>query len=221
MERQLSQDLERLKANLIRMGSLVQQSVSDSLEALLHRSEANARQVLDRDEQVDSLELEIDEEVLDLLALRQPVASDLRFIIAAQKINNDLERIGDHAVNIAQSAVLFAQRTFRTDMLDMPVMADIGRTMLREALDSFIRLDPALARSVIIEDDKMDDRNRVLSSKVIEVIRRDPEALEWGLEMIRISRNLERVSDLATNIAEETIFLTQARMVKHKSESDL
>jgi phosphate transport system protein len=221
MERKLSHDLVHLKEGLMRMGALVEQNVAGSVEALLVRSESQAIQMLQQDGEVDSVELEIDEMVLDLLALRQPVASDLRLIVATQKINNDLERIGDHAVNIAQSALLFSRKPFRQDMLEMPAMAEIARTMLRKALESFDRLDPALAKLVIREDDAIDERNRSLSSRVIEVIHQEPGALEWGLEMIRISRNLERVSDLATNIAEETIFLTQARMVKHQAGNEI
>lgn len=217
MERILSHELEQLKAMVVQMATVVQQNVSDSLESLLSRSGDLAGKVLKSDAEVDALELTIDDLVLDLLALRQPVASDLRFIVAAQKINNDLERIGDHAVNIAQSASAFARKPFRQEMLDMPVMAEIGQEMLLRAFESFVELDPAKARAVIIEDDKMDERNRALSAKVMEVIRQESEALEWGLELIRVSRNLERISDLSTNIAEETIFLTQARMVKHRS----
>ena len=215
MERQLEQDLEHLKAVLQRMAAFVESSVADALGSLLDRSAERSAVVLQGDGQIDSLELEIDNLVLDLLALRQPVASDLRFILAAQKINNDLERIGDHAVNVAQSARASAGRAERRDLLDLPAMTEIAKSMLRDALRSFFELDPTLARSVILEDDRMDERNRTLCSRVIEMIREDHAALEWGLDLIRVSRNLERISDLATNIAEEAIFLTQARLVKH------
>jgi phosphate transport system protein len=142
----------------------------------------------------------------------------LRFIVAAQKINNDLERIGDHAVNIAQSAINFDKNKTLGSLLEIPRMAATTKLMLRYALDSFILLDPKMARSVLETDDQIDELNKSMTPEVIELLKSDKRTIEGGLELIRVSRNLERVADMSTNIAEEVIFHTQARVVKHHAE---
>ncbi|MEK7669930.1 MAG: phosphate signaling complex protein PhoU [Bacteroidota bacterium] len=215
MERHFTHELESLKTFLIKMASMVETNLVSSIQALMERNEPLAAKVIENDRRIDSLEIEIDNIILDLLALQHPVASDLRFIIAAQKINNDLERISDHAVNIAQSVPAFKTPQAAGDMIDIPTMVDLAKAMLRDALDSFIRVDPSLAQSVIKQDDVMDDLNRKMSRKVVELIKAGTQSVESGLELNRVSRNLERVADLTTNIAEEVIFLSQARIVKH------
>ncbi|MEK6565647.1 MAG: phosphate signaling complex protein PhoU [Bacteroidota bacterium] len=215
MERHFTHELESLKTFLIKMASMVETNLVSSIQALMERNELLAAKVIENDRRIDSLEIEIDNIILDLLALQHPVASDLRFIIAAQKINNDLERISDHAVNIAQSVPAFKTPQAAGDMIDIPTMVDLAKAMLRDALDSFIRVDPSLAQSVIKQDDVMDDLNRKMSRKVVELIKAGTQSVESGLELNRVSRNLERVADLTTNIAEEVIFLSQARIVKH------
>ncbi|MBF8249290.1 MAG: phoU 2 [Bacteroidetes bacterium] len=215
MERHFTHELESLKTFLIKMASMVETNLVSSIQALMERNELLAAKVIENDRRIDSLEIEIDNIILDLLALQHPVASDLRFIIAAQKINNDLERISDHAVNIAQSVPAFKTPQAAGDMIDIPTMVDLAKAMLRDALDSFIRVDPSLAQSVIKQDDVMDDLNRKMSRKVVELIKAGTQSIESGLELNRVSRNLERVADLTTNIAEEVIFLSQARIVKH------
>jgi len=167
---------------------------------------------------VDALELEIDNAVVDILALQKPVASDLRLIIAALKINNDLERISDHAVNIAQSVHSLLASPTVTTYLEIPRMTDMTRWMLRDALDSFLHLDPEKARAVLTRDDQIDDLNKSNAMEVIRWIHEKNLPVEIGLDLIRISRNLERVGDLSTNIAEEVVFLTQARVVKHHAD---
>jgi phosphate transport system protein len=218
MERRFEKELESLKTSLIKMGSAVEDGISLSLQALLQDDEPMARKVIESDERVDSLEIEIDNAVIDILALKQPVASDLRLIVAVQKINNDLERIGDHAVNIAESVVGLKETAVMEPLLELPRMADLTRSMLRDALDSFILVNPELARSVLERDDQIDELNRNMNRAVIESTKSGKITIESGLHLIRISRNLERVADLATNIAEEVIFLTQARVVKHHAE---
>ena len=218
MERHFQKELDGLKTSLIKMGSVVEESLSTAIQALFDQDEALARKVIDSDERINSLEIEIDNGVIDILALKQPVASDLRLIIAVQKINNDLERIGDHAVNIAESALGLVRTPATEPMLELPSMADITKAMLRHALDSFILLDPQLARSVLERDDQIDKLNRAMTKQVIQLVQSDPRIIEGGLDLIRVSRNLERVADLATNIAEEVIFHTQAKVVKHHAE---
>jgi phosphate transport system protein len=215
MERHFQHELEGVKTNLIKMGSVVEENMNNAVKAILERNEALAKKVIENDERVDSLEIEIDNAIIDMLALQQPVAGDLRFIIAAQKINNDLERIGDHAVNLAESALTLQKNKKLESFLEIPRMVAATKLMLRYALDSFILLDPAMARTVLETDDQIDEWNRSMTTEVIDLLKSDKQMIEPGLALIRISQNLERVGDLATNIAEEVIFHTQALVVKH------
>ena len=218
MDRHFQHELESLKTILIKMGSIVEENITNALQALLDRNESLAQKVFENEERINTLEIEIDNAIIDLLALQQPVASDLRFIIAAQKINNDLERIGDHAVNIAEAAEKLCAIPDVELLEEIPMMADITKIMLKDALDSFILLDPAKARLVLKTDDQIDDLNRLVVRRIIELVKSNIPTIEYGLELSRVSRNLERVADLATNIAEEVIFHTQARVVKHHAD---
>ncbi len=218
MHRHFDEHLDALKSKLTLMGSLAEEAIHKAIESRKKHDSAIARRVIDGDGRINTLEIEIDQAIVDLLALQQPVAIDLRFILAAQKINNDLERIGDHAVNIAESALALAASPFQGQFLHLPEMADLAQKMFHDALDGFIHGDPALGRAVLELDDRIDDLNRQMTTEVIRLMRDKPETVEAGLDLIRVSRNLERVADLATNIAEEIIFITQARVVKHHAE---
>jgi phosphate transport system protein len=218
MERHFQKELDSVKISLIKMGSIVEENISHALQALLERNEALAQKVLENEKRINMLEIEIDNAIVDLLALQQPVASDLRFIVAAQKINNDLERIGDHAVNIAEADLHLIKIKPIDSLLELPKMAVTAKLMLRQALDSFILLDPKLARMVLETDDQIDDFNRSMTTEVIELLKSDKRTIECGLELVRISRNLERVADMSTNIAEEVVFYIQARVIKHHKE---
>jgi phosphate transport system protein len=215
MQRHFVQELEMLKTNLIKMGSFAEKAIAESIRALLERRKDIAEQVLAQDQRINSFEIEIDDAVVDLLALQQPVAVDLRFILAASKINNDLERIGDHAVNIAESAIQCADLPPLKPVVDVPRIAEITQGMLRDAIDGFIQNDPNLCRSVLRSDDIIDEMNKSIVKDLVALMRRNPDSIEQALELIRVSRNLERVADLATNIAEEVIFMAEARVVKH------
>jgi len=215
MERHFVQEIENLKTNLIKMGSSAEQSIAEAIRALLERKKDIAQRVIDQDKQIDLFEILIDDAVVDLLALQQPVASDLRFILAASKINNDLERIGDHAVNIAESAVVCADLPPLMPLVDIPQMAQITKGMLRDAIDGFIHGNPTLCRAVLKNDDIVDDLNRKVVQALVDMMRNDSRSINHALELIRVSRNLERVADLATNIAEEVIFMAEAQVVKH------
>ena len=215
MERHFVQELEALKTNIIRMGSMAERGIVDAMRAFLERSPAPAQAVIEREQRINSLELEIDNAVVDLLALQQPVASDLRFILAALKINNDLERIGDHAVNIAESAISYAARPALEVKSDLPRMAQITQAMLGDALDGFIHNNPAPCRGVLQNDDLIDAMNKKTVSDLVVLIQKEPGSVNQALELVRVSRNLERVADLATNIAEEVIFVAEAHIVKH------
>jgi phosphate transport system protein len=200
------------------MGSLAEEAIALAIKALNEQDAGLAREVIDGDERVNELEMEIDNGIVDLLALQQPVAIDLRLILAAQKINNDLERIGDHAVNIAESVIGLLRFDPEDELLEIPQMTEVAQEMLRNALDAFIHQDPQLGRKVLEQDDTIDAMNRELVLNVVERMKGNPKMIEIGLELIRISRNLERVADLATNIAEDVIFITQAKVVKHRAE---
>lgn len=218
MERHFQKELESLKTSLVKMGSVVEENFNICIQSVINKSTDLAEQVIEADKRVDALEIEIDNAIIDLLALQQPVASDLRFILAAIKINNDLERISDHAVNIAQAAQILSSIPHARVLAEIPQMAAITKLMLKEALDSFILLNPTMAHKVLQSDDEIDDLNRLVTKKVIEVIKSNTESVECEMELSRISRNLERIADLTTNIAEEVIFHTQARVVKHHAE---
>ncbi len=218
MQRHFVEELESLKTSLVKMGSLVETVVSDSIRSFVERKRELAKAVIAQDERINSLEIEIDNAVVDLLALQQPVASDLRFILAALKINNDLERIGDHAVNIAESALQFTDTAPVEALVDIRTMAETTKAMLRDALDGFIHGNPALSRKVLQSDDVIDDLNRKIIRDLVDVIRKNAAVIGEGLEMIRVSRNLERIADLTTNIAEDVIFAAEAQIVKHHLE---
>jgi len=218
MERHFQRELESLKTSLIKMGSVVEENIALAIKSVLEKDNEIALKVIETDKRVDALEIEIDNAIVDLLALQQPVASDLRFILASLKINNDLERIGDHAVNIAEAAQALYSMPKSEMLEEIPKMANIAKMMFKEALDSFILLDPEKARIVLKEDDQIDDLNRMVSRRIIELVKSDTQTIECGLALSRVSRNLERVADLTTNIAEEVIFQTQARVVKHHAE---
>ena len=215
MKRHFEQEVESLKTNLIKMASLAEEAVGSSLSALLKQDTGLAEKIIREDERINFLEIEIDNAIMDLLALQQPVAIDLRLILAAQKINNDLERIGDHAVNIAESVVVLVKTHPEKPLLELPAMAEIAKEMLRNAIDGFIHNDPSLGEKVLVQDDEIDELNRKMTRDVLQIMKDNADLIEGGLELIRVSRNLERVADLATNIAEEVIFIARARLVKH------
>jgi phosphate transport system protein len=217
MQRHFEQELDGLKINLIKMGSLAEKAVHDSLQALLNDDTNIAQRVIDGEDRVNSLELEIDNSIVDILALQQPVAVDLRMILSALKINNDLERIGDHAVNIAESVFSLA-KCEKDSYIYLPKMAEVAELMLHNALDSFIHSDTKLGMDVLKMDDTIDNFNKDIFTRVIERMKNNQRSIEAGMHLIRVSRNLERIGDLATNIAEEVIFIAQAKIVKHHAD---
>lgn len=219
MKRHFEDELQSLKTMLIKMASLAEEVVRMAIRSCLTGEAGLANKVIENEERINAMEIEIDNAIIDLLALQQPVAVDLRLILAAQKINNDLERIGDHAVNIAQSAIAFAKRNDEIPLMDIPKMSEVTELMLREAIDSFIHQDTALSRSVLKKDDLIDEMNVKLVHEVARKMKTDNKSIDWGFDIVRVSRNLERIADLATNIAEEVIFIFQARVVKHGAET--
>ena len=215
MKEHFAEQLEQLRRNLILMGGEVERQIGLAIEALTEVNAEKARAVISLDEEIDRMEMAIEEQAVSLLALQQPVAVDLRFLVAALKINNDLERIGDHAVNIAEGAERLAtQRPFKP-FIDIPYMAEVAMTMLKQSLDAFVNRDAKLAKTVIKKDDILDEKNISIIRELLTYMAEHPALITYCLELISISKNLERVGDLATNICEDTIFIAEARWVKH------
>jgi phosphate transport system protein len=218
LERHFEQEFAALKDQLLAMGGRAESIVRKSIEALRSRDAALAREVFEDDHQIDALEIAIDERCVNLLALRQPLATDLRFITAALKITNDLERVGDHAVNIAGSAVRLAEQPQLKPLVDIPRMAEMSSDMLRDALDAFVRRDAETARKLVRSDDAVDELNTQVFRELISYMVEDPRTISRAMELILVARNLERVADLATNVAEEVVFIAEARVIKHHAE---
>ena len=215
MKEHFAEQLEHLRRRLILFGAEVEKQIAAAVEALTEGSEVKARAVIAADEIIDRTEVEIEEEAIQLFALQQPVAVDLRLLIGALKINNDLERIGDHAVNIAEGAERIASIKPVKPFVDLPHMAEIAMSMLKNALDSFVNRDTSLANDVIRKDDVLDEKNKSIIRELLTYMAETPSLISYCLELISVSKNLERVGDLATNIAEDTIYIAQAKVVKH------
>ncbi len=218
LERHFEVEFAALKDQLLAMGGRAENIVRKSIEALRVRNVQLANEVFADDRQIDALELAIDDRCVNLLALRQPLAGDLRFITAALKITNDLERVGDHAVNIAGSAIRLAEQPQLKPLVDIPRMADMASDMLREALDAFVKRDAETARRLVRRDDAVDDLNTQVFRELITFMIEDPHTISRAMELILVARNLERVADLATNVAEEVVFIAEARVIKHHAE---
>ena len=218
MERHFELELEALQEQVLLMGGRVESIIQKSISALERRDPALARQVIVDDVVIDRMENEIDERCLRLLALQQPLADDLRFITGALKISNDLERVGDHAVNIAGGADRLAGLPPLKPLVDIPRLATLATGMLREALNAFVRHDAEAARQICRRDDAVDALNRQLFRELISFMIEDPSTITRAMELILVARNLERVADLATNVAEEVVFIAEARVIKHGAE---
>jgi phosphate transport system protein len=214
----IAKAIDDLKSDLIGLGSRVEKNVREAIEALAQRDIDLAQFVIEGDHFVDDLEVEIEEECLKILALHQPVAIDLRKIIAALKITNDLERIGDLAVNIAERSKFIATRPTPSVALDFPLMCQKTQWMLKNSLDAFVKSDGDLARTVCKADDEVDAINSQMYGQVQGGIRDNVEDMEVLLHLLSISRHLERIADLATNIGEDVIYMIDGEIVRHSSE---
>lgn len=216
MERQhFEGDLETLKHRLLHMGSLIEAQTHKALVSLLERRAELARAVIEGDAAVNLLQMEIDDRCLKMLALQQPIATDLRLITSAMKMGSDLERIGDQAVNIAETALRLHESPPLRPVIDIAEMSEIAQKMTRDALDAFVRRDSALARDVLLRDDRVDHLKDTVFRVLLTHMMADPGTIERALGLILISRNIERIADHATNIAEEVIFLVEAKDVRH------
>ena len=215
--RHFQEELEALQARLLEMGGLAEERVRAAVQGLVARDTALIDKVMHGDEPINELHIEIDNRCFTLLALYQPMATDLRSIVASVKINTDLERVGDLAVNIAEAAKRYAVHPPVKKLVDIPQMGDIAQAMLRDALDSFVRRDTALAHQVLNEDDRLDGLKTQVFRGLLTYMLDDPSTVEPALDLILVSRHLERIGDHATNIAEDVIFMVSALDVRHPS----
>src|SRR5512138_1199290 len=216
MERHhLDDELQQLKNRLLSMAALVEERTHRALQALVERRPELADEVVVGDAEVNALQIEIDDCCLKLLALQNPMASDLRLITAAMKINADLERIGDQAVNIAEHALKLIRQPLLKPLIDLPRMAEKAERMTRDSLDAFVRRDPALARNVLASDDAVDSLKEQIFRELLTYMIADPATIERALALILVSRSLEHIADHATNIAEDVIFMIEAKDVRH------
>jgi phosphate transport system protein len=213
--RHFQEELEALQGRLLEMGGLAEERVSAAVQSLVSRDITAIERVLYGDEPINALHVEIDNRCFKLLALHQPMATDLRAIVSAVKINTDLERVGDLAVNIAEAAKRYATHPPVKKLIDIPQMGDIAQEMLHDALDSFVRRDTVLAQAVLNEDDRLDGLKTQIFRELLDYMLKDPATVEPALDLILVSRHLERIGDHATNIAEDVIFMVSALDVRH------
>jgi len=212
----LEREITRLKQNILALGAEVEEALQNAVISLTNRQTALAMRVIDGDYKIDEREVEVEEECLKILALYQPVANDLRLIVAILKINQDLERIADLAVNVAERSVYLAARERIEMPYDFSQMAEKVQNMLKGSLDAFINADTMLAREICNADDEVDHLNREMYVRVEEAIRSNPDRLNCLIHILSVSRYLERIADHATNISEDVIYLVEGEIIRHK-----
>jgi phosphate transport system protein len=217
--RHFVEELEQLKTKLLEMSSLVEAAIQRSVSAVIHKDRSAADEVFRNEARINDIEIEIDEFAVNLLALQQPMAADLRLIIAALKINTDLERMGDLAVNIAQRARSLMEEPVIKPMIDIPHIAGLVQSMVRKALDAFVTRDAELARSVLASDDAVDNMRTACYHELVSFMERDPQNIKAALDLLAVTRNLERIADHSTNIAEDVLFLVKGVDVRHHAEA--
>ena len=218
MERHFDQETTKLNEKLIRMASIVEEMIRITVKSLIDRNSSVLETINPKEKEINKLQIEIDEDVVTLIARMQPVATDLRFLIAASKINSDLERIADQVINIGQNTVILLKYPQLKPLVDIPIMADIVQQMVRESLDAYIHKDIAQAQKVLNSDDKVDALKDQIFRELLTYMISDPKAIQPALCLILIARNLERIGDHSTNIAEEVIYIVQGRDVRHHHE---
>jgi phosphate transport system protein len=213
----LRKEIENLKKRILSLSTLVEESVRRAIRSVEERDISLAEGIIEDDLMIDRMEVAVEEECLKLLALYQPVAIDLRFIVAILKVNNDLERIGDLSVNIAEATLFLGKEKKIAIPFDLPEMAEKTQLMLKKSLDALVNMDPDLARMVCDADDEVDEINREMYGKVKEAILNEPNNLNYLIQLLTISRHLERIADLATNIAEDVIYMVKGEIIRHRS----
>jgi phosphate transport system protein len=219
MQRHFDQELKALKEKLLKMAALTEEAIRLSIEALKKQNKEEADKIIKSDSKIDQIELEIEEKIIELLATRQPVAIDLRFLTTGMKINSELERIADLAVNVCQRVLQIADKPLVKPLIDIPKLANLSRKMVKETIDAFVNEDKELAKQVILSDSEADKlRNAVYYELVDDYIIKDGNCAPQAVPLILISRHLERICDHATYIAEDIIYMIDAKIVKHHPE---
>jgi phosphate transport system protein len=213
--RQYEEELRGLRTGLIKMGGLVESQIAEAIEALIERDTARARATIARDAEVNRMDVENDELSIRLLALHQPAASDLRFITTSLKITTDLERIGDNAVNICERVLELNEEPQLKPYIDIPRMATIAQSMVKDSVDAFMRDDPDLAEEVVDRDDEVDALNYQIYRELLSYMVEDPSSISRATRILFVSKNLERVADHATNIAEMVVFMVKGKTIRH------
>jgi phosphate transport system protein len=221
MTKYFEEDLDTLKQTLLRMAGKAEAMIRMSAHALVQRDLSLADELPKIEQEVNRLQLEIDDRAFKLLALQQPMAHDLRFIIAAMKISVDLERIGDQAVNIFDNTKILLQFPLLKPLIDIPKMADIAEEMLRDSLDAFVDSDAVKARRVVTRDDEVDALKEQVFRELLTYMISDPRTIQVGLQLILVARHLERIADHATNIAEDVVYLVEAKDIRHHAEEQV
>ncbi len=213
--RQYEEQLRAVRMDLLKMGGLVEHQIAEAMQALVNRDAEKARETIARDTEVNRMDVEIDERCVQLLALHQPAASDLRFITTGLKITTDLERIGDNAVNICERALELNEEPQLKPYLDLPRMAEVAQSMVKDSLDAFVRDDTALAEDVIERDDEVDQLNYQMYRELLSYMAEDPKTIGRATRLLFVSKYLERIADHATNIAEMVVFMVKGRTIRH------
>lgn len=219
MERHFDEELEGLHQDILKMGIMAQEAIFKSVEALKNRDKRQAQEIIDTDDKVDAWELEIDEKCIDLIACHQPMAGDLRFITTGMKINAELERIADLAVDISQRVLEIAEKPLLKPLIDIPKLSVVAQNMVRQAIDSFVKRDVELAREVIASDSEADKlRNLVQEELINDYMAKDPTTAARAVPLLLIARHLERICDHTTNIAEDVVYMVEGKVIKHHPE---
>jgi phosphate transport system protein len=219
MERHFDEELKELHKELLRMAVEVQEAIFKSIEALKERDSAKAKSVIEDDNKIDELELAIDERCIDLIARHQPMAGDLRFITTGMKVNAELERIADLAVDISQRVLALIDKPLLKPLIDIPKLSVVAQQMVGDAIDAFIKKDVTLARKVVLSDSEADNlRNLIADELINDYMAKDPSTASRAVPLLLIARHLERICDHTTNIAEDVIYMVEAKVVKHHPE---
>ncbi len=216
-----SEEMEHLKEMLLKMAALVEVSIKKSVQSLVERESELARQVIAEDRKINSLDVKMDEECIKLLALKQPMGKDLRFITTAMKITTDLERIADNAVNIAERALELNTEPLLKPYIDVPKMCKIAQGMVHDTINAFVNEDVVLAKDVIMRDDEVDDLNEMVWKELMFIMTQDLSTVSRGVKISYVSKYLERIADHATNIAETIVYMVEGKIIRHMLPDDI
>ena len=219
MERHFDEELKTLYKDILKMGVMTQEAIYKSIEALKNRDKQGAKEVIDTDDKIDELELAIDEKCVDLIARHQPMAGDLRFITTGMKINAELERIADLALDISQRVLELVDKPILKPLIDIPKLSVVAQNMVRDAIDAFVKKDVGLAKRVVLSDDEADKLKNLVQEELInDYMAKDASTAPRAMPLLLIARHLERICDHATNIAEDVIYMVEGKIVRHHPE---